>query len=215
MPEVWHDYGTIAAAGSRVDAAGRDAPLAHDCLRAAQASGDLRVWALIDHARHDCFTVLHWQCRYRRLRREGGWSPRQRRSVGRTSAGWKSREIAPRQERVDGRPAPVRTACSPAPRRGDADGFLSSIAVICRRWSRSSRGESGTARRHSIDPPETFAAGVVSAARFDERRGPAVAWLLGIAEHKHIDSVGCGRAEADARGRLAPEAVTISDVDLE
>ncbi len=62
---------------------------------------------------------------------------------------------------------------------------------------------------------ETFAAVVVSASRFDPARGPAVAWLLGIASHKLADSVRRQRVESDARRRLALEPVAITDVDLE
>lgn len=62
---------------------------------------------------------------------------------------------------------------------------------------------------------ETFAAVVVSARRFDSRRGPAVAWLLGIAAHKLADSLRRRRVEVDARRRLALEPVTMTDADLE
>jgi RNA polymerase sigma factor (sigma-70 family) len=62
---------------------------------------------------------------------------------------------------------------------------------------------------------ETFAAVVVSAARFDPRRGPAVAWLLGIASHKLTDSLRRRRVESEARRRLALEPLTITDADLE
>jgi RNA polymerase sigma factor (sigma-70 family) len=61
---------------------------------------------------------------------------------------------------------------------------------------------------------ETFAAVVVSVDRFDRARGPAVAWLLGIADHKLIDSVRRQRVEDDARRRLQLETVTITDADL-
>ncbi len=62
---------------------------------------------------------------------------------------------------------------------------------------------------------ETFAAVVVSASRFDPGRGPAIAWLLGIASHKLTDSVRRHRVESEARRRLALEPVTITDGDLE
>lgn len=62
---------------------------------------------------------------------------------------------------------------------------------------------------------ETFAAVVVSASRFDPGRGPAVAWLLGIASHKLTDSVRRQRVESDARRRLALEPIAITDSDLE
>jgi RNA polymerase sigma factor (sigma-70 family) len=62
---------------------------------------------------------------------------------------------------------------------------------------------------------ETFAAVVISASRFDADRGPAIAWLLGIASHKLTDSVRRQRVESDARRRLALEPVAITDADLE
>jgi RNA polymerase sigma factor (sigma-70 family) len=62
---------------------------------------------------------------------------------------------------------------------------------------------------------ETFAAVVVSAGRFDPGRGPAIAWLLGIASHKLTDSARRRRVESDARRRLALEPVAITDADLE
>jgi len=46
---------------------------------------------------------------------------------------------------------------------------------------------------------ETFAAVVLSARRFDPGRGPAVAWLLGIAAHKLTDSVRRQRVEELSR----------------
>lgn len=61
---------------------------------------------------------------------------------------------------------------------------------------------------------ETFAAVVVAAGRFDPRRGPAVAWLLGIADHKLRDSRRRARVEAGARRRLALEPIALTDDDL-
>lgn len=62
---------------------------------------------------------------------------------------------------------------------------------------------------------ETFAAVVLSASRFDPDRGPAAAWLLGIASHKLTDSIRRRRVESDARRRLELEPLAVSDCDLE
>jgi RNA polymerase sigma-70 factor (ECF subfamily) len=62
---------------------------------------------------------------------------------------------------------------------------------------------------------ETFAAVVVSAERFEPGRGPALAWLLGIASHKLVDSVRRSRVESEARRRLELEPVTMTGADLD
>ncbi len=49
---------------------------------------------------------------------------------------------------------------------------------------------------------ETFAAALVSVRRYRPGRGPAAAWLLGIARHKLLESLRRGRIEAKARRRL-------------
>ena len=62
---------------------------------------------------------------------------------------------------------------------------------------------------------ETFAAVVVSCAEFDPARGPAAAWLFGIAEHKLADSVRRARVESSARRRLQLEPIALRDGDLD
>jgi RNA polymerase sigma factor (sigma-70 family) len=98
---------------------------------------------------------------------------------------------------------------------GDADGFsdfyrrhLPAVtAFFARRVSDREAAFDLTA--------ETFAAVVVSAERFDPDRGPAIAWLLGIASHKLVDSVRRSRVESDARRRLELEPVTMTGADLD
>jgi RNA polymerase sigma factor (sigma-70 family) len=61
---------------------------------------------------------------------------------------------------------------------------------------------------------ETFAAVVVSQHRFRPDRGPAAAWLYGIASHKLVDYQRRGRLENRARRQLgmAHREVTAEDV---
>jgi DNA-directed RNA polymerase specialized sigma24 family protein len=47
---------------------------------------------------------------------------------------------------------------------------------------------------------EVFAAALQSAGRFRPEKGPPVAWLLGIARHKLLESRRRGRVENDALG---------------
>ncbi len=98
---------------------------------------------------------------------------------------------------------------------GDADGFSTfyrrHLPAVTAYFARRVRN-----REAAFDlAAETFAAVVVSAARFDPERGPAVAWLLGIASHKLTDSIRRERVESDARRRLALQPVSITDADLE
>lgn len=62
---------------------------------------------------------------------------------------------------------------------------------------------------------ETFAALVVGLPDYDPQRGPAVAWLFGIAHHKLLESLRRGRVEADARRRLAREPIVLEDAALQ
>lgn len=61
---------------------------------------------------------------------------------------------------------------------------------------------------------ETLAAVVAGLGEFDPARGPAAAWLFGIAEHKLADSRRRSRVQASARRRLALERITLEDEDL-
>jgi len=97
---------------------------------------------------------------------------------------------------------------------GDADGFSEfyrrHLPAVTAFFARRVRD-----REVAFDlSAETFAAVVVSAERFDPGRGPAIAWLLGIASHKLTDSLRRRRVETEARRRLALEPVAISDADL-
>ncbi len=62
---------------------------------------------------------------------------------------------------------------------------------------------------------ETFVAALASVRRFSPARGPAVAWLLGIAHKKLLRSYERGRVEARARQRLGTPAVEVQDEGLE
>ncbi|MCA1680682.1 MAG: hypothetical protein LC777_17905 [Actinobacteria bacterium] len=61
---------------------------------------------------------------------------------------------------------------------------------------------------------ETFAAALLGAARFRRSRGPALAWLFGIARHKLADSRRRGRVETAAREKLGLERLELDDEAL-
>ncbi|MEA2482095.1 MAG: hypothetical protein QOC55_42 [Thermoleophilaceae bacterium] len=61
---------------------------------------------------------------------------------------------------------------------------------------------------------ETFARAYRSRAGFDPTRGPARAWLFGIARHVLAGSLQRGRVEAEARRRLGMEAIVLDDRTL-
>jgi RNA polymerase sigma-70 factor (ECF subfamily) len=98
--------------------------------------------------------------------------------------------------------------------RGDGDAF----AAFYRR-----HGDLvlGYLRKRIADPEqafdlaaETFAAALVTLRRYRPGRGPAAGWLLGIAQHKLLESLRRGRVEASARRRLHHESIAIDDDDL-
>jgi RNA polymerase sigma-70 factor (ECF subfamily) len=98
--------------------------------------------------------------------------------------------------------------------RGDGDAF----AAFYRR-----HGDLvlGYLRKRVADPEqafdlaaETFAAALVSLRRYRPGRGPAAGWLLGIAQHKLLESLRRGRVEASARRRLHHEPIALDDDDL-
>jgi RNA polymerase sigma-70 factor (ECF subfamily) len=62
---------------------------------------------------------------------------------------------------------------------------------------------------------ETFAAALASIKRFDAKRGPAIAWIFGIANKKLLASRRRGRVEVRARRRLQMEPLVLTDDDLE
>lgn len=62
---------------------------------------------------------------------------------------------------------------------------------------------------------ETFAAVVVGIRTFDPAKGPATAWLFGIAQNKLAMSLRKQRVENDARRRLSREPLVVVDAALE
>jgi RNA polymerase sigma-70 factor (ECF subfamily) len=62
---------------------------------------------------------------------------------------------------------------------------------------------------------ETFARALEHRNEYDAAKGPAVAWLLGIARNLMIDSVRRGRVDATSRERLKMAAVELDDEQLE
>jgi RNA polymerase sigma factor (sigma-70 family) len=62
---------------------------------------------------------------------------------------------------------------------------------------------------------EVFATALEQADRFDERRGPARAWLLTMAGSRLIDSIRRGKVEDQARRRLGMPPRALTDRDLE
>lgn len=62
---------------------------------------------------------------------------------------------------------------------------------------------------------ETFAAALVHAPRFDERRGESVAWLYGIARNQLAGYYRTGAVERRARRRLGIAHVALDDEELE
>jgi RNA polymerase sigma-70 factor (ECF subfamily) len=61
---------------------------------------------------------------------------------------------------------------------------------------------------------ETFARALAGRRGFDPARGPAVAWLLGIARNLIVDSQRRGQVAADARERLGLERIELEDRQL-
>jgi RNA polymerase sigma-70 factor (ECF subfamily) len=62
---------------------------------------------------------------------------------------------------------------------------------------------------------EVFAAALISARRYRPDQGSVLAWLLGIARNKLLESRRRKRVEDSARRKLRLEPVALSDADLE
>lgn len=62
---------------------------------------------------------------------------------------------------------------------------------------------------------ETFAQALERREQFDPRRGSAVVWLLGIANHLFLDSMRRGRVADESRRRLGMERIQVEDDQLE
>ncbi len=62
---------------------------------------------------------------------------------------------------------------------------------------------------------EVFAAALISAPRYRTQQGSVLAWLLGIARNKLLESRRRKRVEDSARRRLGLEPVSLTDADLD
>jgi RNA polymerase sigma-70 factor (ECF subfamily) len=62
---------------------------------------------------------------------------------------------------------------------------------------------------------EVFAAALISARRYRPEQGSVLAWLLGIARNKLLESRRRKRVEDSARRRLRLEPVELTDADLD
>ena len=62
---------------------------------------------------------------------------------------------------------------------------------------------------------ETFARALEHRLQYNASRGPAVAWVLGIARNLMIDSARRGQVESDSRERLGMGRVVLDDEQLE
>ncbi len=62
---------------------------------------------------------------------------------------------------------------------------------------------------------EVFAAALETSERFNERRGPARAWLFNMASSRLTDAARRGTVEDRARQRLSMPAIELEDEDLE
>ncbi len=62
---------------------------------------------------------------------------------------------------------------------------------------------------------ETFARALQRREQFDPSRGPAVAWLIGIARNLVVDAARRGRVDDASRRRLGMEQVVFDDAALE
>jgi RNA polymerase sigma factor (sigma-70 family) len=61
---------------------------------------------------------------------------------------------------------------------------------------------------------ETFARALQHRQSYVESRGPAVAWLIGIARHQIADAARRGRVDAAARRRLGTKPIWLDDEQL-
>lgn len=62
---------------------------------------------------------------------------------------------------------------------------------------------------------EVFASALRDVERFDPGRGPAVAWLYGIARHKMLDAIRSGAVDDRIRRQLRMSPILLSDDALE
>jgi RNA polymerase sigma factor (sigma-70 family) len=100
--------------------------------------------------------------------------------------------------------------------RGDAEGFA---ALYERRYPLIR----GYLRRRLGGHPdlvldlvaETFARALERRGQFDQDRGPAVGWLIGIARHLLLDATRRGRVDDASRRRLGMERISFEQRELQ
>src|ERR1700728_3633042 len=98
--------------------------------------------------------------------------------------------------------------------RGDESAFgaiYQRYLPIVVRWCRVQTADRELAADLSA---EVFAAVLQSASRYQPELGPPIAWLLGIARHKLLESRRAGRIEGAARRRLGVRPLALTDEDL-
>lgn len=76
-------------------------------------------------------------------------------------------------------------------------------------------GQVGDAEVAADLTAETFAAALAGASRFRAHKGPAVAWLFGIARNTLAASRRRGRVEARARRRIGAAPLVLTDEVVE
>lgn len=103
--------------------------------------------------------------------------------------------------------------------RAAAGGDAAAFAVLYRRHLpavlRWCLRETGNRELAADLAAEVFAAALVSAHRYRAGRGSVLAWLLGIARNKLLESRRRGRVANSARRRLRLDPVSLTEVDLE
>ena len=99
------------------------------------------------------------------------------------------------------------------PRRPDA------FAVFYRRHEQALLGwlvrRTGDPELAADLSAETWAAALLGVRRFDASRGPAAAWVFGIAHHKFLRALEKGRVEDRARRKLGLPPLVLEDEALE
>ena len=110
---------------------------------------------------------------------------------------------------------PPDAALLAAGARGDGEAFAAfyrrNLPLVLR-WLLRQTGD----RELAADlAAEVFAAALVSAHRYDPKRGEVAAWVLGIAHNKLRESRRRRRVEETARRRLGFEPIALADTDLE
>ncbi len=101
-------------------------------------------------------------------------------------------------------------------RAADGDGVAFGILYrrhlpIVLRWCWSQTGDRELAADLSS---EVFAAALAFSRRYRPEQGPPVAWLLGIARNKLLESRRAGRVESSARRRLGIASIELGDGDI-